>query len=153
MQVSDIMTESLVVVGPAVSLRGAAVQMSEHDVGCVVVYDDGLRGILTGGDLLTAERSERTDLDRTPVTALMTAEVVTTTADRDVSVAARTMRDNEVRRLPVTEDRRLVGIVSATDVAWHLQERVDEERDRVRFRSDARSTAAASEDPRRDDWT
>ncbi|MET8946877.1 CBS domain-containing protein [Streptomyces sp. NPDC004542] len=110
------MTAPSVSVAPHASLLEVVRQMTGSAVGSVLVVEDGaLRGIVTDRDL--ALRGLGGGLGReSPVEAVMSAEVVTVDADDDVRVAYRTFRRTGVRRLPVLDGDRVVGMLTIDDL-------------------------------------
>lgn len=116
MRASDAMTAPPVAVAPDVSLGEAARLMTKHAVGSVLVVEDGvLRGIVTDRDL--ALRGLGGGLGRgARVDAVMSARVITVDAAQDVLEVYRTFRRTGVRRLPVLEGRRVVGMLAIDDL-------------------------------------
>ena len=110
------MTGASVTQSPADSLRDAAAAMWKRQTGSLlIVHNDELVGIITERDLMKAV-ARGDDLDATPVSAVMTREVLTIAPDTTVAEAARHMADRWIRHLPVVADGRLVGIVSQRDL-------------------------------------
>ncbi|MGW2747387.1 CBS domain-containing protein [Streptomyces sp. NPDC001450] len=116
MKVSEVMTAPPVCVAPHASLLEATRRMTESAVGSVLVVEGGvLRGIVTDRDL--AIRGLGGGLGReAPVDTVMSAEVVTVGADDDLQVAYRTFRRTGVRRLPVLDGDRVVGVLTIDDL-------------------------------------
>lgn len=83
----------------------------------VVGPDGELVGIVSSTDLLAAEK------DGTPIHHLMTEKVYTVPAYDDVAVAARVMRNREVHRVVVTEEQKVVGVLSAFDLLALVEDR------------------------------
>lgn len=112
-KVADVMTESLLTAGAATSWSQLARMILEAEVSGIPVVDasDNLVGIVTEADLL-----RRPDEARLTAADVMTAEVLTATPDEDVRVAAGRMLQAGVKRLPVVEGRRLVGILCRRDL-------------------------------------
>lgn len=123
MWLSGIMTRRTVSIGSEASLVEAARRMSEENVGCLLVIDDGrLVGMLTDRDIVTRAVLERKDLERCKVGDYMTKEVVTAIPETDVLEAVKIMNRYQVRRLPVVEGGKdVVGIVSIADVAAYAE--------------------------------
>lgn len=119
MKVHEIMTAHARCVGPENTLVEAAGLMREMDVGALpVCEEERVIGIVTDRDLAVRAIAAGRDPSTTIVRDVMTPGVVHVFADQEVEEAARTMQQNEVRRLPVlSRDRRLVGILSLGDVA------------------------------------
>jgi CBS domain-containing protein len=117
--VADAMTDAVETVPPDVTAAVAASRLRRREVGSLVVAEDGeVIGIVAESDFvaLVSERADPT----VPVSAFMSAPVVTTTSETELSAAARTMRGEGVKKLPVVDDGELVGIVTTTDLAHFL---------------------------------
>ncbi|MFL5339157.1 MAG: CBS domain-containing protein [Gemmataceae bacterium] len=119
MQVRDIMTRHVQSIRPDASLREAARQMHDLDIGFLPVCDGGrLVGTLTDRDITVRAVAAGDDPDATSVREVMASEVIFSFDDEDVASAARTMKDKQIRRLVVlNRDKRLVGILSLGDLA------------------------------------
>jgi CBS domain-containing protein len=121
MQLSEIMTSNPVVVSPDTMLREAAQKMRELDSGVMPVGEnDRLVGMLTDRDITVRATADGKDPNTTPVRDVMTSDVIYCFADDDIEMAARTMEENQIRRVIVLDrDKRLVGIASLGDLAVH----------------------------------
>ncbi|MEV5875335.1 CBS domain-containing protein [Streptomyces sp. NPDC052101] len=117
-QVREIMTTDIVTVEPLTSVVDVARLMRRADVGDVLVVDEGhLRGVVTDRDLVVRIMAEGGDPgDRTVVSAC-SEDLVTVAPDDDVDQVIGLMRERAVRRVPVVEGDRPVGIVSLGDLA------------------------------------
>ncbi|MET7455262.1 CBS domain-containing protein [Streptomyces sp. NPDC005574] len=116
--VSDIMTAAPVTVRPQASVREVARIMRDQDLGAVLVTDDDrLRGLVTDRDLVVRSLAEGGDPERTTVADALSGDPVTVTPEDDLDHAVELMREHAVRRLPVVEDGRPVGIVALGDLA------------------------------------
>lgn len=119
MKVRDIMTTSVVPVHPQESVEVAARKLAHYNIGALPVCErDGqICGMVTDRDLvircLAANRSPAT----TTVGQIMTGRVISVRGDMEVSAAAHLMGRQQVRRLPVTENGRLCGMLSLGDLA------------------------------------
>jgi CBS domain-containing protein len=100
------------------TVEQAARMMKELNVGSIPVTENGnVIGIITDRDVVLRNvADERTAAD-TRVEEVMSKTVVTATPDMDVHRAADLMAQNQIRRLPVVENNRMVGIVSIGDLA------------------------------------
>jgi len=134
----ELMSPDVETVGPAAPLRAVAEYLYGSGVGSVVVTDDAdvPIGIVTGRDLSRAV-AEGLDLDETRTAAVMSESLVTVAPDATAVQAAATMRDHGVHHLLVVEDEGLVGVLTATDVAYVFPHAVDRDRDAERPRVDA----------------
>jgi CBS domain-containing protein len=120
MQVAEVMSRATLTESPAESLRDAAARMWKHQTGSLLVMDgDELLGIITERDLMKAVAGG-SDLDSTPVSAVMTRQVVTVTAQTPLVEAAEHMATRWIRHLPVVDGDKLVGMVSQRDLCGVL---------------------------------
>lgn len=95
----------------------AARCMRDEDIGDVLVTDDGrLRGIVTDRDLVVRCMAEQASADA-KIGELCTGDLVTISPDDEIDEAVRLMSDHAIRRLPVVEGDRAVGILSLGDLA------------------------------------
>ena len=116
--VSDIMTADPVTVEPQTSVTAVARLMRDRDLGAVLVTDgDRLRGLVTDRDLVVRALAEGGDLEQTTVAGACSDDLVTVAPDDDLDRAIRLMREHAVRRVPVVDHGRPVGIVSLGDAA------------------------------------
>jgi CBS domain-containing protein len=117
-KVRDRMSRDVRLAAPDQTIQEAARAMAELGVGALPVADgDRLVGMVTDRDLALRALAEGRGPD-TPVREVMTAEVKYCFDHEDLELVARTMGDQQVRRLPVLDhEKRLVGILSLGDVA------------------------------------
>lgn len=118
MKVSDLMSTNVVTVPPDFSAADAAKTMERSDTGLVPVCgsDGRVQGVLTDRDIITRCVAARIDPKQAKVQDLMTRGVISVSPDEDVKTAADIMSGEQVRRLPVVEHERLVGILSLADL-------------------------------------
>lgn len=91
--------------------------MNEHEIGCIIVTRDGKPvGIVTERDLLKRVIVKRKDPATTKLNEIMTKPLVTVKPDTLASNAAKIMIRKQIKKLPVTNDQNLVGILSLTDL-------------------------------------
>ncbi|MCX4705623.1 CBS domain-containing protein [Streptomyces sp. NBC_01352] len=116
--VSDIMTSAPVTVEPQTSVTAVARIMRDRDLGAVIVTDgDELRGLVTDRDLVVRSLAEGGDPEQITVAGACSDDLVILTPEDDVDHAVELMREHAVRRLPVVEGGRPVGIVALADLA------------------------------------
>lgn len=114
--VRDLMSRTVVRGDPRRSLVEAAAEMRSHRISAIAVLDDGLIvGIITERDLLRAIADGRNPAE-THVSQYMTHSPKTIESSELATVAAQLMIRNRVRHLPVTENGRLVGFISARNL-------------------------------------
>lgn len=117
-KVRDVMTHRPICLPADASVAKAARLMRDQAIGDVLVTkDDHLYGVVTDRDIVVRAVAEARDADSTPLATLCTSEVVTVGPDQDADEVVRLMREKAVRRVPVVEDGRPVGIVSLGDMA------------------------------------
>jgi len=116
----QLMSTTLITVGPGATVAEAAELMSIHRVGSALVVDgDELRGILTERDIVRALAAEH-DAASHAVTDWMTAAPVSLSPDATAAEALQQMLVAGFRHMPVVADGRLVGIVSIRDLSGRL---------------------------------
>jgi CBS domain-containing protein len=116
-QLRDIMTTQVAAVSPHDNVYEAASLMKQHNVGMIPVVENGqLRGVITDRDLVIRGIADRKPNSQ-QVTEVMTEAPVTARPDMTVDEAAQLMARYQIRRLPVVENGRLVGVVSIGDLA------------------------------------
>jgi CBS domain-containing protein len=119
-QVSEIMSRASVTDSASDTLTSAAERMWRQQTGSLLVMDEGhLSGIITERDVMKAV-ARGVDLSATPVSAVMTTNVLTVKPSTEVSEAAQHMSDRWIRHLPVVQDDAVVGMVSQRDLCGVL---------------------------------
>ena len=107
--------QTLVTARRDTSVRAAAVAMAEQSVGAILVVDDSGRliGLFTERDALNRVVARGLDPEQTPLAAVMTDKLQIVTPDKTLGHALHLMFEGGFRHLPVVEDGRPVGMVSA----------------------------------------
>lgn len=116
----------VVTITPAATLGKAAALLATHNIGAVVVSNDGetVEGILSERDIVRRFASdEGVATSSVSVSATMTSDVHVAAPDTSIDDLMETMTTHRVRHVPVVDDRKLVGIVSIGDV---VKNRMDE---------------------------
>ncbi|TDD64272.1 CBS domain-containing protein [Actinomadura darangshiensis] len=117
-KVREIMTGSPTSVSPELDLVTVARAMRDEEIGAVLVAEgDDLKGVVTDRDLVVRGLAAGGDPARSKIGAIASRVTATVGPDDSVERAAQIMRERAVRRLPVIEDGRPVGIVSIGDLA------------------------------------
>jgi CBS domain-containing protein len=118
----DIMTPNATCVSESDTVLDAAKKMAAESVGAVPICgEDGrLKGMLTDRDIVVKVLAEGKDPRALHTSELAQGEAVTIGADDDAEEIMRTMANHKVRRLPVIDGHKLVGIVAQADVARSL---------------------------------
>ena len=122
MKVSERMTEEPVTVDTSATAKEVARIMKEENIGTVLVTEgDRLKGIATDRQIATKVVAVGKDPEKTRVSEFMTEDPVTASPDMIICDVAQIMGENGFRRIPVVENQKVVGILSAADVAIHAR--------------------------------
>lgn len=117
MKVRELMSTDLCTCDPESTVGEAATLMGEHRVGSVLVCEgERLAGILTERDIVRALTTAH-DAPQRPVIEWMTKDPTTASPETELRDALRTMVDGGFRHLPITENDRVIGMVSMRDAA------------------------------------
>ena len=112
------MVRNVITLQTDASVYDAVKLLNKNRIGCLVVMRDGaIAGILTERDLLERVLEKCRDPKETRVSQVMTRDVIVGTPDMEVFEATRLMFKIKVKKLPITEGNRLVGMVTLTDIA------------------------------------
>ena len=119
MDIKELMTDRVEVVASEATMQECARKMRDVDVGCIPVQEGGkVIGIVTDRDIVVRGIAEGLDAATTPITTVMTTDVVGCYEDEEVRDAAERMEQYQVRRLVVlNRDEQLVGILALGDMA------------------------------------
>src|SRR5438128_7538709 len=123
-KVRDVMSSQPRSVDPGTPVTEAAKLMKQDDVGSLPVVEGGrLVGIVTDRDIVVRAVANGGDVSSKKVADVASKDVQTVEPEQDLDEALRLMAQNQVRRLPVVEGGRLVGILAQADVAEHASEK------------------------------
>ena len=114
--VKDIMTKALISVNPTTTAVQIAKMMEQGGIGAVLVKEnDNLVGIITDRDFATKIAANNLSFD-TPVEKIMSSPLITINHDEPISAAAQMMSSKKIRKLAVSENGTIVGLVTSTDL-------------------------------------
>jgi CBS domain-containing protein len=119
MDVKDIMTKKVITVDANSTVRNACKLMDKHDVGCLLVTEEGSSavGIVTERDVIRKVVKNGKDPEIITIKRIMTTPLVVISPEASVETAVDTMIKNRIKKIPVVSDENdLVGIVTATDI-------------------------------------
>jgi CBS domain-containing protein len=123
MEVRYIMAQPVQTIENTDTVQKAAEEMAQHQVGMLAVRAaNRLVGIITDRDLVVRCIALGRPPARTIVGSIMSSHPVTLEPDSSIDRAVHIMASHHVHRLPVMEDGRLVGILSASDIARHFHD-------------------------------
>lgn len=116
--IGKLMVKNVITLQKDSSVHEAVILLNKNKIGCIVVVNNGnIAGIVTERDLLERVLEKCRNPKETKVSEIMTRNVITGTPDMDTLDATRLMFKLKVKKLPITEGNRLVGIITLTDIA------------------------------------
>jgi CBS domain-containing protein len=122
MKAKDIMSKSIVSLSSNDTIERAATLMKEYDIGSVPVCDsDKVIGIVTDRDIALRAVSSSAHTSSESVKNIMTTNPVTASPDMSLEDLSKIMSQQQIRRIPIVENQRLVGVVSLGDLATESQ--------------------------------
>ena len=118
MKIEKLMVKDVISLPLDASAYDAVKLMNKNRIGCLIaLYNGEVLGILTERDLLKRVLEKCKNPKETGVSEIMTRHVIVGKPDMQLVEATRLMFENKVKKLPVVEGKRLVGIVTLTDIA------------------------------------
>jgi CBS domain-containing protein len=118
MDVKDVMVKEIVTVNPTTKIRDAVELMNKNQIGCLVVTRKGKPvGIMTERDVLKKIVCSCKNPEQTRVSEIMSKPLIVGRVDMDWLEAVKLMLDRNIKKLPILDDERLVGLVTLTDIA------------------------------------
>jgi len=118
LRVGDVMVREVITINENATVREAAEVMNKFEIGCLIAVRKGKAvGILTERDLLKRVVAEAKDVNKTRVKDVMSSPLVVVEPDLDLEEAVKLMFQMKIKKLPVVDGKRLVGLVSLTDIA------------------------------------
>jgi len=121
LNVGDVMSKEVATISPEEIVISAAKIMSDKKISCLVAMDQGnIAGIITETDVLRRVGSNGKDFYRTKLSQIMSSPVESVISDLSVLEASKIMGAKHIKRLPIIEDGKLVGIVTQTDLVRAL---------------------------------
>ncbi len=118
MLVKDVMRKEVLTVSAATPIRAAARTLVDNHIGCLVVIKNGkVTGMLTETDVLRSLAEHGGEgIESKCVDDAMTHYGIPTTSKSSIESAVRLMIDNKIKKLPVIDEGRLAGIITASDI-------------------------------------
>jgi CBS domain-containing protein len=118
LKVEDVMIKEVVTIDGSSSVKEAAEIMNKFEIGGLIAVKKGkAMGIVTERDLLKRVIADSKDSHKTKVKEIMTSPLVITEPNMDLGEAVRLMFQMKIKKLPVVDGKRLVGLVTLTDIA------------------------------------
>jgi len=124
MKVKECMCNNVCVAKPETTIYDTAKLMETNKVGCIPICDsnNSLVGLVTDRDLVLRGIVWDKDVKTTPISEIMTTDICSCTQEDDVYDVECTMSQNQVRRIPVVENNKVVGILTLGDLAHWTKE-------------------------------
>lgn len=118
LKVEDVMVKEVVTIDDGVTVKEAVDVMNKFEIGCLIAVRKGkAMGILTERDILKRIVAGAKDAKKTKVKDVMTSPLVVAEPSMDLGEAVKLMFQMKIKKLPVVDGKRLVGLVSLTDIA------------------------------------
>ena len=124
MKVKECMCENVCCVRPETKLNEIAKTMEKNQIGCVPVCDNSncIVGLITDRDIILRGIASDKDVKTTTASDIMSCNVCTCNKDDEVYNVEKKMAKNQVRRIPVVENNKVVGILTLGDLAKYNKE-------------------------------
>jgi CBS domain-containing protein len=118
LRAQDVMVKDIVKVDSRTLVDNAVKVMNKNDIGCLIIEDNGeTRGIVTQGDMLKKVLEKAKDPRKLVVSDIMTKKLVVGSPDMEIHEAARLMFKKKIKKLPIVENGKLVGLITLTNIA------------------------------------
>jgi len=118
--IQDIMTRALITVNLSTTALQVAKMMEQGGIGAIMVQDNSNPvGIVTDRDFATKIAANNLSFD-TPVEKIMSSPLISINHNEPISAAAERMTSKKIRKLAVTENGKIVGIITSTDLVTQL---------------------------------
>jgi CBS domain-containing protein len=116
-EIHDVMVNKVITIKKQTTIEDAVKLMNKHEIGCLVVEEKGKPvGIITERDLLKRVLATSKETRRMKVEHIMTNELISVSPKMEIEEAARLMCQKKIKKLPVVENGRLLGLVTLTDI-------------------------------------
>ena len=118
--VEDIMSKTLISVNPSTTVLQIAKMMEQGGIGAIIVKEnDAPKGIVTDRDFATKIAANSLSLDTT-AEKIMSSPLITINHNEPISAAAERMTNKKIRKLAVTENGKIIGLITSTDLVNQL---------------------------------
>ena len=118
MKAKDVMVKEVVKVDSCTLVDNAVKMMNKNNIGCLIVEDNGeARGIVTQRDLMEKVLEKAKDPRKLAVSDIMTKKLVVGNPDMEIHEAARLMFKRKIKKLPIVENGKLIGLITLTNIA------------------------------------
>jgi len=136
--IGDVMTKSVISVDATLTINETAKMMEDAKVGAVIVMEDNAPiGIVTDRDFSVKVAAHAYQITE-PVKQIMSSPLFSINSDESIRIAADLMHERKIRKLPVIDDGKVVGIITATDIVNLLSVSVEDDMRDMYFHSVAK---------------
>jgi len=116
-EIHDIMVDEVITTDKDATVKDAVELMNKYEIGCLVVLENGKPvGIITERDLLKRVLAKSKDPSNTKVMEIMSKPLLSVTPNVEIEDAAKLMIQNKIKKLPIIEKGKLLGLVTLTDI-------------------------------------
>jgi len=117
LQIRDVMVDKVITTKKEATLEDAIKLMNKYEIGCLIVEENGEPiGIITERDLLKRCLVKSKELRNIKVTEIMSKPIVSVQPKIDIEEAAKLMYQRKIKKLPIVEKGKLLGLVTLTDI-------------------------------------
>ncbi|MDI6847421.1 MAG: CBS domain-containing protein [Candidatus Bathyarchaeia archaeon] len=118
LKVEDVMVKEVMTIDENSTVKEAAEVMNKFEIGCLIAVRKGkAMGIITERDLLERIVAKAKDANKTKVKDVMSSPLIVVEPDVGLEEAVKLMFQMKIKKLPVVDGKRLVGLVTLTDIA------------------------------------
>ncbi len=116
-EIHDVMVNKVITIKRHTTLENAVKLMNKHEIGCLIVEEEGKPiGIITERDLLKRVLATSKETRKMKAEQIMTNELISISPKMEIEEAARLMCQKKIKKLPVVENGKLLGLVTLTDI-------------------------------------
>ena len=117
LKLEDVMVEDVITVEEETTAKEVAELMNKHEIGCLIVMKMGKpAGIVTERDLVKRILLESKDPEKTKISEIMSKPLIVGKPQMELEQTVSLMVEQKIKKLPVTQDGKLVGLITLTDI-------------------------------------
>jgi CBS domain-containing protein len=117
LKLEEVMVEDVITVDEETTAKEVAELMNKHEIGCLIVMKRGKpAGIVTERDLVKRIILESKDPEKTKTSEIMSKPLIAGKPQMELEQSVSLMVEQKIKKLPVTQDGELVGLITLTDI-------------------------------------
>jgi len=117
LKLEDVMVEDVITVEEGATAKEVAELMNKHEIGCLIIMKMGKpAGIVTERDLVKRILLESKDPEKTKISEIMSEPLIVGKPQMELEQTVSLMVEQKIKKLPVTQDGKLVGLITLTDI-------------------------------------